>query len=243
MNKVIQYECKRLLWNKIFFGILIICLFLSFSLLHGEILMGVSNTAPFSPWSFGSYLSQLIPIICLGELFFLTFFISDKKRNIDILIKSTPISPRRYAVMRCGTIFVAALLLVICVIALYLGFFSTLFGTLNYGELMLPALLAVLPTMLFCLGAGYQLGAIHPILLYLLMPAVFILSSTPLLDLSMGNYFHNYPLVLGNLDPAFTVNGTLLCKRALYGIIGILLLVIPCLDNSRWRYRIFKKYT
>ena len=58
MNKVIQYECKRLLWNKIFFGILIICLFLSFSLLHGEILMGVSNTAPFSPWSFGSYLSR-----------------------------------------------------------------------------------------------------------------------------------------------------------------------------------------
>ena len=83
MSKIIIYELRRLLWNKVFFGILVICLGFGFSLLQGEIIMGVSNTAPFSPWSFGSYLSQLIPVICLGELFFLTFFFSDKKRKVN----------------------------------------------------------------------------------------------------------------------------------------------------------------
>ncbi len=230
MSRIIYYEFKRLLWNKVFFGILIICLGFSMILLQGEILMGVSNTAPFSPWSFGRYLSQIIPIICLSELFFLTFFASDKKQKVAVLIKCTPFSPRRYAMMRCCTVLAAALLLAVCAIVLYLGFYSALFGKFNYGALILPALLALLPSMLFCLGAGYRLGSIHLTLLYLLMPVIFILSTMPLhalLDFSMGNFFQNYPLTLGILDPAFAVSPSLLCGRAIYTITGILLLAIP----------------
>lgn len=228
MSKVVQYELKRLLWNKIFFGILVICLGFGVSLLQGEIIMGVSNTAPFSPWSFGSYLSQLIPVICLGELFFLTFFLSDKKRKVNIIIQSTPISPWRYALIRCGTVLVGTLLLAICVIILYLVSYTVLFGKFDYGALVLPAFLALFPAMLFCLGVGYRLGAIHPVLLYLLMPVIFILSIMPLqpiLDFSMGSFFETHPLALGILDPAFTVTYSLLGIRAMYAVVGILLLV------------------
>ena len=226
MSKIVQYELKRLLWNKIFFGILVICLGFGLSLLLGEIIMGVSNTAPFSPWSFGSYLSQLIPIICLGELFFLTFFLSDKKRKVDIIIQSTPISPWRYALIRCGTVLAGTLLLAICVITLYLVSYTVLFGKFDYGALVFPALLALFPAILFCLGVGYRLGAIHPALLYLLMPAIFILTPLqPILDFSMGSFFKMYPLELEILDPAFTVTYSLLGVRAMYTVVGMLLFV------------------
>ncbi len=228
MSKIIIYELRRLLWNKVFFGILVICLGFGFSLLQGEIIMGVSNTAPFSPWSFGSYLSQLIPVICLGELFFLTFFFSDKKRKVNSIIQTTPISPWHYALIRCGTVLAGTLLLAICAIILYLVSYSVLFGKFNYGALVFPAFLALFPVMLFCLGVGYKLGNIHSVFLYLLMFVVFVLSAMPIqpiLDFSMGSFFKTQPLQLGILDPAFTVTYPLLCGRVMYTMVGVLLLV------------------
>ena len=78
MIKIFQYECKRLLWNKFFFGLLLILLFYGWQVLNSVTILGVSHTAPFSPWSFGDYLSRMIPLLWIGALFFLTFFTSGK---------------------------------------------------------------------------------------------------------------------------------------------------------------------
>lgn len=61
MVKIFRYECKRLLWNKFFFGILAVTLFYGWQVLTGASILGVSHTAPFSPWTFGDYLSRLPP--------------------------------------------------------------------------------------------------------------------------------------------------------------------------------------
>ncbi len=76
MVKIFRYECKRLLWNKFFFGILAVTLFYGWQVLTGATILGVSHTAPFSPWTFGDYLSRLLPLLWIGVLFFLTFFTS-----------------------------------------------------------------------------------------------------------------------------------------------------------------------
>ena len=78
MRKVFYYECKRLLWNKFFFGLLLVLLFFGWQVLDRVTILGVSHTAPFSPWSFGDYLGRLLPLLWIGALFFLTFFISAK---------------------------------------------------------------------------------------------------------------------------------------------------------------------
>lgn len=97
MIKIFQYECKRLLWNKFFFGLLLILLFYGWQVLNSVTILGVSHTAPFSPWSFGDYLSRMIPLLWIGALFFLTFFTSGKAQRVNILTDATPVSPRRYA--------------------------------------------------------------------------------------------------------------------------------------------------
>ena len=78
MVKIFRYECKRLLWNKFFFGILAVTLFYGWQVLGGTTILGVAHTAPFSPWSFGDYLSRMVPLLWVGVLFFLTFFTSPK---------------------------------------------------------------------------------------------------------------------------------------------------------------------
>ena len=76
MHKIFHYELKRLLWNKFFFGLLVVTLFYAYQVFTGEIILGVAHTAPFSPWSFGCYLSRLLPLLWVGELFFLSFFVN-----------------------------------------------------------------------------------------------------------------------------------------------------------------------
>ena len=69
MHKIFHYELRRLLWNKFFFGLLAVTLFYAYQVFTGEIILGVAHTAPFSPWSFGCYLSRLLPpmLLALGS--------------------------------------------------------------------------------------------------------------------------------------------------------------------------------
>ena len=228
MNKIFRYELRRLLGNKAFFGILAVSLCYGWMLLTGEIILGVSNTAPFSPWSFGYYLARLLPMICVGELFFLSFFTSGRERRARAITFAAPVDLRKYALVRCGAVLTGTLLLILCAIALCLGFYGCLFGSVGVRELLAPALLTLLPAVVFCLGAGWALGKLHPALAFLFMAVVFLLDWLPLpqaFDFSLSSFFIEYPRTLGALDPAFACPSALLWGRALYAAAGILLLV------------------
>ena len=94
MTKIFRYECGRLLWNKFFFGLMAVLLFYGWLTLNTATILGVSHTAPFSPWSFGDFLSRLLTLLWIGTLFFLTFFTSGKARRASVLTDAAPVSPR-----------------------------------------------------------------------------------------------------------------------------------------------------
>lgn len=97
MRKVMRYECKRLLWNRFFVGLVLVLLFYGWQVLSTTTILGVAHTAPFSPWSFGDYLSRMTPLLWVGVLFFLTFFTSPKARRVASLTDAAPMPPHRYA--------------------------------------------------------------------------------------------------------------------------------------------------
>ena len=66
MGKIFRYECRRLLWNKFFIGLAVVLLLYGVFVLHAVTILGVAHTAPFSPWSFGDYLSRMMPLLWLG---------------------------------------------------------------------------------------------------------------------------------------------------------------------------------
>ena len=226
MKKIFRYELRRLLLNKLFGGILATTLFYGWLTLNQTTILGVANTAPFSPWSFGHYLAQMLPMICLGELFFIGLFAADRTRRVSVLMEATPAPPQRYAAVRCGTVMVGAALLSLCAAAMAMGFYIRLFGWISWGDLLAPAVLALLPPIVFCLGLGQCLGRLHPSLVYAAMAVPFLLSWLPLpqaMDFSLALFFQHYPTTCGTLDPAFTVTTPILINRLAYLALGALL--------------------
>ena len=229
MNKIFGYELRRLLCYKLFFGILLVSLGYGWLTLTGSVIRGVAHTAPFSPWSFGYYLSQTLPLICLGELFFLAFFFSKEERLLRPLTQATPVRQRRYTTLRCCAVLTATAVLCLCIVALAIGFYVSLFGWMNYGELVLPALLTLIPPIIFCLGMGLMLTRFSYALIYALMAAVILLTMLPLppaINFSLSGFFSQFPLTIGTSDPAFHIPGWLAVSKMTLVILGSALTVI-----------------
>lgn len=223
MIKIFCYELRHLILNKLFAGILAISLAYGWLTLTSVTILGTANTAPFSPWSFGEYLSRLLPMICLGELFFLTFFTSGRERRAAVITRAAPVSRGRYAAARCGAVLLGTAVLALCLTGMCWGFYARLFRWTAFAGLLAPLALTLLPAVIFCLGLGWALGRVCPVLVYGLMAAVFLLSWAPLpqaLGFSLGRFFAEYPRTLGAPDPAFSVPAAVLCGRAAYVMAG-----------------------
>ncbi len=223
MCKIFGYECKRLLWNKFFFGLVMILLFYGWQVLSGVTILGVSHTAPFSPWSFGDYLSRMLPLLWIGALFFLTFFISPKARRVAVLTHAVKMAPGRYALARYAAALVGTVILALFCLAEAAVFYGTYFDWYRWGELLVPALITLLPPLAFALGSGWLLGRIKPWLVYGWMFIPFLCRVLPLpevLGLWDGSFFIQYPLALGELDPVFTMPANMV-------LVQCALLVLP----------------
>ena len=230
MTKIFRCECRRLLCNKFFIGLLAVLLFYAGQVFCLTVLPGVANTAPFSPWSFGVYLGRLLPLLWVGALFFLTFFTSARERRAAVLTAATPADPRRYALTRCAAALVGTALLCLAVLALAAVCYGRLFGWYGWGSLVLPTLVTLAPPLVFALGSGWRLGEVRLWLLYVWMALPFVLSARPLpqaLGLWDGSFLAGYPLTLDALDPAFSMPASAWLAQGLTLALGLLLLALP----------------
>lgn len=228
MIKIFLYECKRLILNKFFFGILFVLLFYGWQVLSNATILGVSQTAPFSAWSFGDYLSRMLPLLWIGVLFFLTFFTSAKARRAAVLTDATQTSPRRYALARCSAALMGTVLLTLACLVEAAVFYGRYFGWYAWGELLVPTIVTLIPALVFALGSGWLLGRIRPWLIYVWMAVPFACMALPLpktLSLWNGSFFTNYPLTLGILDPAFSLPVSVVLAQCGLLLCGIALLV------------------
>ena len=237
MHKLFFYECRRLLGNKFFLGILLILLLYGWQVLDQATLPGVAHTAPFSPWSFGDYLSRMLPLLWIGALFFLTFFTSEKARRVTVLTDASPMPPRRFGLIRCAAALAGCALLALACLAEAAVFYEWYFGWHGWGELLLPALVTLVPSLVFALGSGWLLGQTNPKLIYIWMAFPFLCLAFPLpepLGILNGSFFTDRPLSLGSLDPAFSMPVSVAAVQCLIFFAGAALLAfgpgkkLPC---------------
>ena len=229
MCKLFRYECRRLLWNQFSLGLLLVLLLYGWQVLHGVTILGVSHTAPFSPWSFGDYLSRMLPLLWVGALFFLTFFTSPGARRAAVLTDAAQTPPWRYALVRCAAALAGTGLLALACLAEAALFYGVYFSWYGWGSLLLPVLAVLAPPMAFALGSGWLLDRARPWLVYAWMPVPFLCAALPLpeaLGLWNGRFFTQYPLTLGTLDPPFSLSAEAsLAQCALLAAgVGLLLL-------------------
>ena len=140
MRKIYGYECKRLLLNRFFFGLLAIMLFYGWQVLNRITIMGIDNTAPFSVRSFGDYLCRMVPIIWMGAALFICSFASKKAKNTAVITNTTAVPPKKYLLTRFAAAFTGTELLVVFAIAEAGLFYGMYFNWYGWGELALTAL-------------------------------------------------------------------------------------------------------
>lgn len=227
MYKIYLYECKRLLLNKFFFGILLVILFYGWQVLSNITIFGVCRTAPFSAWSFGDYISRMLPVLWIGSLFFLTFFMSAKAKRVSVLIDATPINPQRYAIARCAAALTGTCLLVFACLAEAAVFYGSYFKQYDPGDMLLPALITLVPMLVFALGSGWFFGK-KTWLIYFWMVVPLVLRVLPqpnALGFLDGSFFIQYPLTTGELDPVFRIPASAVWVQSLLFVVGVILLI------------------
>ena len=229
MIKIFAYDCRRLLWNKFFFGLLAATLFYGWQVLNGTTILGVSRTAPFSPWSFGDYLSRMLPLLWIGALFFLTFFTSAKARRTAVLTDAAPVVPRRYALARGAAALAGTSLLALGSLMEAFFFYGWYFHWSAWGSLLLPAAAVLIPPLGFAVGSGWVLGRLKPWLVYVWMPLSAVCAAAPLpqaLSLWNGRFFTEAPLASEVLDPAFYLPAEVLLGQCALLLAGAACLVL-----------------
>lgn len=236
--KIFKYELHRFLCNKFFAGLLIITFLYSYQVMAGEIVLGIANTAPFSEWSFGMYLSKMLPILLITLLFFVSFLFSKQEREVRLITDTTPVDQKQLGLLRCGAMVVGFVCISVVSVCVSLWFYAINFRFTDFSHFLLPALATLIPAMLFVLGAGIVVGRIHPALVYALMALVFLLGYLPVpnaLDLLGSSFFQNMPLSLPSGtggEPAFAVPASVWIGKAVYAAVGLFLITLGLTRKS-----------
>lgn len=230
MRKIFRYELRRAVCNKFFLGLFVVNLYFGWQTLNSEVIRGVAHTAPFSPWSFGYYLAQVLPLLSIALLFFLWGIFSKEARRICPLTAATPTDAGTYLMVKCAAVGIAWLLLSLSVCALGIGFLISLFGaSVSLGSLILPTLVTLLPALALVLGLGMIAGHVHSALLFVLMPIVLILNLMPIAmewGLFGATLFSEYPLTMEILDPAFALPSAAWAAKGIFFVVGVGLMAL-----------------
>ena len=145
--------------------------------------------------------------------------------------------PRRFGLIRCAAALAGCALLALACLAEAAVFYEWYFGWHGWGELLLPALVTLVPSLVFALGSGWLLGQALPKLIYVWMAFPFLCMALPLpepLGILNGSFFTDRPLSLGSLDPAFSMPVSVAAVQCLIFFAGAALLAfgpgkkLPC---------------
>lgn len=168
-----SYELRRVLLSKPYLLMTGFALAYAGYLLQTQTLLGFNDTAPFSQWTFLSYLLKLSPFLTSMLLLFVARQTSPKEKAVEALASaaSMPASVRH-------TIMTAAaglgyLLAAILAVAAYFVFCAWVFAVTPPIGFLPLAVLALMPQALFFAGLGLWIGRWRSNLVYALIAFLF----------------------------------------------------------------------
>lgn len=239
MINIFRYELKRILKSWFFLVMLMANGVFAWSVLSTEIIMGIAYTAPFSVWSYCTYIGKTMLIAIITVLLILSGYYGKKQKQVEILILATPITPAEQLLLRTAVLGVCFSLLYLEVVVLAAIFYNSLFQSISFGAYIMPCILLVVPCFLFTTGLGHILGRIHQSLVYLLLAILFIVGFggvTNSFDLFGVGYFSTYPLTVPvdfSGEALYEMDGAWVVARLVYFMVGILLFGV----NMRIKYK------
>ena len=226
MTKIFKYELKIILLKPYVFIMTVITLLYAYFKLSSETIMGVSDTAPSSGWSFGDYMGDVNLISMLVTLFIMATLFSKQQKKVSILTDVTGFPVRSRMLIRnviIGGFFILNNLLIFILGCAFLG---ALFGVIYPALYMADWILITIPSLLVILGVGNLLGKINPVLIYVFMAVVIAMSFVMreyAIDINGANYYTIVSAALETLkggETPFTITPGFIYTRLFYLILG-----------------------
>ena len=226
MTKIYKYELKIILLKPYVFVMTVITLLYAYFKLSSETIMGVSDTAPFSGWSFGDYMGDVNLISMLVTLFIMATLFSKQQKKVSILTDVTGFPVRSRMLIRnviIGGFFILNNLLIFI---LGCAFLVALFGVIYPAVYMADWILITIPSLFVILGVGNLLGKINPVLIYVFMAVVIAMSFVMreyAIDINGANYYTIVSAALETLkggETPFTITPGFIYTRLFYLILG-----------------------
>ena len=163
MRKVFRYECRRLLLNKFFAGLVLVLLAYG---AHGAGERDHPRRLPHRallPLELWGLSQPDAALLWVGASFFLTFFTSGRARRAMALTDGRPHGRPALRLARCAAALAGTALLALCCLLEAAAFYGRYFGWYAWGSLLLPALATLVPALAFALGCGWLLARIRPL--------------------------------------------------------------------------------
>ena len=244
--KIIRYELKRLIFSKYYVFLLLITGLFAYYILSQKVILGTAYTAPFSNWSYTTFLCDMLPYFLVILLFFCTYVVSRKELRVRTLTLSTPLAVTRYYLFKAVAILSSVFFTVFLIIGLSFGFYALVFDYSCFAGFFTPIILFVIPPLFFVFGLGMLLGSLNEIFLYILIPLMFLFGnlSFPLpiwLDLFGRVIPQTYPYSLqtgADGDIPFMLPPGFWQSRVLWVFSGLVLFGLMCfLENKKIQLR------
>lgn len=228
---IFKYEIKRQLCSREYLILLAAIFVYCISLLRSMVMFGINYTAPFSQWTFCSYISAVSPVLFVALLSLCARQFTVSERGTMTIIESTPMPAAtfraiRYIAIACVFLIAMAIPFGICFV-----FYQQVFDYTAFGELIYSGLMLLVPPSLFIFGAAMLLGRRRPVLIYILMGAVLIagtfsISLPPIIDIIGSSVIQ--PISSGTRN--FTFRFSFIASRIVFVFIGI-----ACSFISLWQ--------
>lgn len=239
--KILKYEFKRLVFSKVYAAFLAVAVIMTYSILSGRIMFGTAYTAPFSKWSYSSFIGSINPFLLVMVLFFCSHIFSNKELSVRTITLAAPISVPKYFILKCISIVLAYAAALVIVVFESFTFYALVFRFYSFGDFMGPIFLFLLPPVIFALGLGIFLGSFKGVLLYMLIPLTFILGNSgfnlPLwIDPFLSGFINGFPYSLqadASGEVPFALPAEISTSRAILIVFGIALIAITCIISVR----------
>ena len=239
---LIKYEVQRLIKSKKYFYMILMLVVTTSDILMRLVIDGFYGTAPFSKWSYSSFLTIICPILTIILILLCTKIFSEKEKRAEELIFSLPITSKKYYFIKEAAVLIIFIITLLIPITMSFVYYSYIFQYTEFLNFAEPAVLFIIPGSLFVFGLSVLIGRKSNKLLYGLIPFVFAagminFTGMPVwIDIFGNDYLSEYGFLFvieSNLSEVpFTMTGSFIYSRIFLSILGCIMIMLSIREKK-----------
>ncbi|MGE5652758.1 MAG: hypothetical protein ACM3ZQ_00635 [Bacillota bacterium] len=235
---LLRCELKRLRADRRYLYSLLVIVLLTWDILFRLISGGLYRTAPYSQWSYSTFISMVSPMLVTMIILLCSKLCSQHDQATQPIIRATSYSMPFLWMVRATAVLIMYSTTLTLTVGMALTYYAVIYGQTSFSSFAIPTLVMALPAALFFLGLALVIGRWSGSMAYALIPVAVLagfvnLDLPPWLDFFGNNMLATYPAMAaarsGGMPIPFVLPTSFTISRWLLTALGCTLLLVSCL--------------